>query len=99
MFFVVLLMCLLQQHISADCMLCHGAKILYNPFENRLCVFVVMSSATMFMLQSMLTQWCIIRCIQFLVCVCVFCQLHFIYYATNEIARALGIRVFYVKSK
>ena len=96
LFYLVFLQCMLMQHLSAHGMLCHCAKSIYNPFQNKLVMFIMLMCCLILMFQDRLD---VLQCIKGLLVITVVSQLHFLLIAVNEIAHALSIKVFTIKKK
>ena len=99
LFFVYLLIALLQSHLSISTMICHVTKRYYSPLNNRLALSVMIMVAIVFCLDKILidSKLNIPNAVYIILCIAILAQGHFIINVVNEMANTLRIRVFRVK--
>ena len=87
-------------HMSINCMVCHLSKRPYNPFSSKIVRLVLVASAGIFCLDQLMSgKVNMLKFIQLLFAVVVLCQWHYIINLVFELANALNIRIFFVKSE
>lgn len=94
-FYVIVLECLLMQHLTSDMQLSHITRRKYSPLNNKLSMFVVLCCVVIQMSEGL----DILRCVKGLIMFSLICQSHFIYCICNEISKICKIQVFKVKTR
>ena len=99
LFLIAVVQCCLMQHLTCHLQVCHVTATLYSPFENRINLFVIASSAVILAVQFGAPDVKVLPLITGQLLITLGCQWHYILCIMNEIAHALGIRVLLVKDR
>ena len=98
-FTVVIIQCLIMQHLTCSVQVNHVSKKKYSPWSNRLNIFMIVACFVTFIGYLADPFFYPEYYTLVMLVVTVVAEWHYILNVINEMAVALGIRVFFVKNK